>query len=68
MVKGKISLQMEIILLANICMDCLKVTASIRGRMETRLVDSSDKERSKDTGFGRNQAPIKTPTTIKVNI
>jgi hypothetical protein len=59
---------MEIILLANIYMDCLKVTASIHGRMETRLVDSLDKEKSTDTGFGRNQAPIQTPTTIRVSI
>jgi hypothetical protein len=68
MARGRISLQTVITLLESICMDYLKAMGSTHGRMATLLVDSSNRERSMATGFGRNQAPIPTPTTTKANI
>jgi len=58
----------EIILLVNICTDYQKGTGSTNGRMEIHLVDSSNKERSTATGFGKNLALIQIQTIIRANI
>ena len=67
MARVRISLQTVITLSESICMDYLKAMGSTLGQMATLLVDSLDRVRSMATEFGRNQAPIQTPTTTKVN-